>query len=252
MLNGLVSMRILSHVHHLHFPHFVNHGAALQPLRPGNEKYGIKHFSENLSTPHQVDQSLGVMKNGPGVVPAVAFGEIAAPGSRIEFCREGAVVGTTRHQLMFRIKEVFVVHRPFTKDGNLGLRLAQGFSEAVDAPVVIGVFQCTGHILADSHVIGDITILVILNIAGTSRCRYCGVYAVRTMLECFPECFGVIPPQPFYIGVGDNRGRIVSHHDIPVAGAGPFGKKAALFIRIDQSLLHLQVLGGINKIKKGK
>ncbi len=252
MLNRLVSVRVLAHVHHLHFPHLVNHGTALQSLCTGNEKYGVEHAGERLFTPHQVDQSLWIVKNRPGVVPAVALREIAAPGRRIKFRRKGAVVGTTRHQLVLRIEEVFVVHCPFAVNGYFRLRLAQGFSEAIDGPVVVGIFQSTGHILTDAHVIGDITILVIFGVAGTSRCRHRGMHAVRPMFERFPECFGIVSPQSLYVSVSDYRSRIVSHHDIPVARAGPLRKKAALFVGIDQSLLHLHVLGGIDEIEKGK
>jgi hypothetical protein len=189
-------------------------------------------MAEDLLAAHQVDEPLWVVEHTPGVVPAVALGKGVTPLEWTERGLEGTVFQFAAHQSILRVKHVAVVHRPLGIDFDFVLGLAQRLAQAVDAPIVVGVFQSPGHALVDLYVIGDVAQLIIIFVACAPRGFYLGMHSSGAMNNGLPQFVDVIATQALQIGIGDNRRAVVAHHAVAVTGAGPFGQETAFEIGV--------------------
>ena len=85
VLDRLVAMCIVTHIHNLHFTDFMNHTAIIAVVKDRRQdKYRIHHLVESVFTTHQVDQTLRIMEYRPGIMPAIAFRKGIPPLQRIE------------------------------------------------------------------------------------------------------------------------------------------------------------------------
>ena len=70
MLDGLVAMGIVTHIHHLHLTDFVNRETIIAVIE--NRRYRehrVHHCHKSLLATHEVDKTLGVMEYTPGIMP---------------------------------------------------------------------------------------------------------------------------------------------------------------------------------------
>ena len=125
MLNRLVAVRILPHVHYLHFTHFVNHAAAFHSQFTWDDKDGIHHRVEFFLASHQVDKSLRVVEYAEAPVPAIPFAKFTAPVHCIEIRIEYAFVVFANHQFAFRMIDILVVQRVFLINVDFALRFTE-------------------------------------------------------------------------------------------------------------------------------
>ena len=80
VLDGLVAVCIVAHVHHCHLTDFVDGESVVAVIVYWRySEYGVKHADECFFSTHQVDESLRVVEYRPCIVPAVAFGEGVTP-----------------------------------------------------------------------------------------------------------------------------------------------------------------------------
>ena len=150
-------MGVIPHVHHGHFPNFMNDKTIIAVIKYGrNGKHRIEHRHKHLVSPHQVNQSLRVVKYRPGVMPAVSFGKSIPPFEWRERRHESAVLFLSPHQPGFRIKQIFIVQGPTGKQVDFRFRTLQFLGQLIDTPVIIGIFQRTGRILMDVYITGHI------------------------------------------------------------------------------------------------
>ena len=166
MLDGLIAMGIVTHVHDLHLAYLVDGIAVIAVVKVRrHSKYRVQHLAESLLSAHQVNQALRIVEHAPGVMPAVALGEGVTPFQRAEGRLERPVLEPAAHEFGFGIKHVAVVHRPLGIDLDFTLGLAQCLAQAVDAPVVVGILQRPGHTLVDTDIVGDVTQFVVILVA---------------------------------------------------------------------------------------
>ena len=85
MLDRLVAMCIIAHIHNLHFLYFMNALPVITiVINRRNHKNRIQHGDKVLLPSHQIDESLHIMKHAPCIMPTVAFGESIPPLQRRE------------------------------------------------------------------------------------------------------------------------------------------------------------------------
>src|SRR3712207_9062086 len=66
VLYGLVAMRVVTHVHDLHFSYLMNHTAVVAVVENGrHDEYGVHHLIEGFIAPHEVDEPLRVVEYAP-------------------------------------------------------------------------------------------------------------------------------------------------------------------------------------------
>ena len=157
-----------------------------------NGKYGIQHGDEFFSSTHQIDQSLRIVENRPCIMPTIPFRESISPFQRRERSHELAVFILSTHQLGFLIKQVFIVHRTFGIQVKFFFRTSQVFCDLVDAPVVIGIFQRTGGILVDLHIIRHIAQFVVIFMSEATGRRNRRMYILRSVDQTFVQSFEII------------------------------------------------------------
>ena len=251
VLDRLVAVGIVAHVHDLHLADLVDGEAVVTVVEDGGQaEYRVHHLVELSLAAHQVDQSLWVVEHAPGVVPTVALREGIAPFQGVERLCELPVLQSASHQFRLRVEQVLVVHRPLGVDADLLLRLAEGLAQLVDAPVVVGIFERTGGVLVDLHVVGHVAQSVVVFVAQSARGTHFGVNGLRTVHHGLPQRLHVVASQSLQPGVGHDRGRIVAHHAATMAGAGPFRQEPAFQIGVHQSLLHLHVHRRIYQVQQ--
>ena len=140
MLDGLVAVRIVTHVHNLHLADFMDDTAIVAVVENGgHDEDGVEHLVELLATAHQVDESLRVVEDTPGVVPRVTFGEGITPLIGREGTLEGAVLVATAHELILGVEDVLVVQGVLLERSQFLLALTEGTAELVDTPVIVGI-----------------------------------------------------------------------------------------------------------------
>ena len=115
MLDRLVTVSVVTHVHDLHFADFMDHLTVIAVVEQRrNGKYGVEHHNERIFTTHQVDQSLRIVENRPSIMPAVSFCKGIPPFQRRERSLESTVGILATHQLGFLIVQVLIVHGTFS------------------------------------------------------------------------------------------------------------------------------------------
>ena len=64
MLDRLVAVGVVSHVHHLHLPDLVDREAVVAVVEERRDcEYAVEHPGEDLVPSHQVDQALRVVEH---------------------------------------------------------------------------------------------------------------------------------------------------------------------------------------------
>src|SRR5687768_16934178 len=92
-------MGILAHIHDLHFANFMNNPTIITFVKyRWQRKYRIKHFSKHFRSTHQAGQPLYIVKNTPGVMPAVTFSKGVSPFEWIEGRLKTTVLIFATHQ----------------------------------------------------------------------------------------------------------------------------------------------------------
>ena len=135
------------------------------------------------------------------------------------------------------------------EDLDFALGLAEELAHLIDAPIVVGIFECASHIFVDAHIVRHITEFVVVFVAEATGRRYFGVHMVGTIHHRFVEFFGIFTAhKTFENTVSHHRGTVVAHHTSTVTRARPFGQKSALLIVVEPAFLHLGALGGIKQI----
>ena len=83
VLDRLIAMCIVAHIHHCHFTNFVNHLSVIAVIKNGRYgKYRIHHGNKHLFPAHQVNKSLRIVEDRPGIMPAVSFCKGISPFQR--------------------------------------------------------------------------------------------------------------------------------------------------------------------------
>ena len=151
---------------------------------------------------------------------------------------------------MLFIVQVLVVHGTLCINGYLLFGLVQGFTQLIDAPVIISIFQRTGGIFIDAYIIRYVAQLIVIFITETSGRRNLRMNIICTVFHSFPKSFYIVTFQSFHIGISHYRSGIVTYHTAPVPGTCPFGKESAFLVSICQSLLHLFVHRRIHQVEE--
>ena len=113
MLNRLIAVRVIPHVHHLHLADLVYNATVIALIEDGREdKDRVEHAVKRFLPTHQVDQSLHVMEDRPGIMPAVPLGERVSPFERVKGGLEGSILVTSTHQSRLFIEEVAIILAP--------------------------------------------------------------------------------------------------------------------------------------------
>ena len=82
MLYGLIAVRVLPHVHDLHFTNLMNGKSIIAVIKKWrHHEHRVEHLHELFIAPHQIDQSSWVVEYRPGIVPTVPFGKGVSPFS---------------------------------------------------------------------------------------------------------------------------------------------------------------------------
>ncbi|MPM54702.1 hypothetical protein SDC9_101481 [bioreactor metagenome] len=101
MLDGLIPVSILPHIHNLHLPDFVNRETVITVIK--NRRHlenRIQHIHKLFVSTHQIDQPLWIVENRPRVVPAIALGERIPPFCRTERRLKRSILILTPHQFI--------------------------------------------------------------------------------------------------------------------------------------------------------
>ena len=202
MLNGLVAMCIVPHVHYRHLTYFVNHLPVIAVIENRrNGKHRVKHRDKHFFTSHQVYQPLRVMKNRPGIMPTVSLGKCISPLQRRERFLEFSVPVLAAHQLTFGVEKILIVQGTFGKESNFFLRPFQFLCQTVNAPVIVCILQCAGSILVDVHIVWDITQTVIVFIAQSPGGGYFGMHIFGSVQQPFIQAFHLFHTHTFHISI---------------------------------------------------
>src|SRR3990172_12591758 len=98
-MHGFVDVRVLAHVLHLCFGHFVNNLAVTTNFEfIGHTEEGIQLLNKVVFSAEKLDQSWDVLLNRPEPLPGVALGVNAAPGERIERFDPSAITVAATHE----------------------------------------------------------------------------------------------------------------------------------------------------------
>ena len=178
------------------------------------------------------------MENAPGVVQAVPFREVSAPLQGREGPTEAAVLRPAVHQAHFRIVELAIVLCSSLVGRKFFLRLTQRQAQLPDAPVVIGVFQRAGGVLADAHVAGHVAQRVVVLPAQAAGRAGFRMHGMSIMHHGLPELVYVVAADAFEVRVGHYGGAVVAHHAATVPRRCPFRQETAFQEIVHQSLLH--------------
>ena len=251
MLSGLVAVGVIAHVGHLHLGDLVDAEAVVAVVIDGRDhEDGVQHLGEGFFAAHGIDQALNVMEDGPGIVPGVAFGEVAAPLVRAEGALEGAVGIPAPHQAVFRAVKVLPVIRAGGPFVQFLLRPAEDLRELQDAPVVIGIFQGAGGAFVDAHVTRDIAQRVIVFVAQAAGGTDGWVNVLRAMDDAVVQDLQILGIHALHDGVGHDRCGVVAHHAVAVARGGPFRQESVLAGDIGIAGLNLRVDVGIDQVQQ--
>ena len=154
VLDGLVAMGIVTHVHDLHLTDLVDGEAIVTVVKHRRQtKYGVEHLIKGVLASHEVDQSLWVVEDRPCVVPAITLSEGITPFQRIERLHKLSILQFATHQLRLSVEEMLVVQGALAINGNLLLGFTKSLAQLEDTPVVVGVFQGTGSTLPDIQIV---------------------------------------------------------------------------------------------------
>ena len=205
MLNGLVAMCILSHVHHLHLAHLMNHAATAETQIAGEHEHAVHHLCHFIASAHEFAQSGRIVEHAEAPVPTVAFAKLTAPVLRHKFSVECALFLSAAHEFAGRIIHIGIVESSFLVWSQFSLALAHSLTQGVDTPIVVSIFQCAGHVLTYSHVARYIPQSVIIVMTYTSRCGAIQM-VMSTIGNSIPQLVLVGHSDSLDISIGHYRG----------------------------------------------
>ncbi|MNE66761.1 hypothetical protein D3C80_1623340 [compost metagenome] len=157
MLNRLISVCILSHVCNLHFFDFMNHSAIITVvINRRKRKHGVELCKEVVLPSHQINQTLNIVENRPGVMPAVSFRKCITPFKRIERSLKLSVRIFPSHHSARRIKQIAVILRTFCIKIQFFLWSVQCFPQLINRKIIVSVFECSRRILIDLHIVRNV------------------------------------------------------------------------------------------------
>src|SRR5690606_27580267 len=161
MLNRLISMGILAHVHDLHFPHLMNHTSAFHSFGTRYNENRIQHLNKSILSTHQVNQPLRIMKNAKAPMPGVTFCVFACPSAGVKGFDKLSGFGPSAHQGGLVVIQALVVSCALGITLQLGFLLFLRLTKPVYAPVGVCVFEGTGNILVEIFAKRTISMLII-------------------------------------------------------------------------------------------
>ena len=153
MLDRLVSMRIVTHVHDLHLADLMYHEtvvAFVEMRRHGED--AVESLRELVLASHKGHKSLYIMEYRPCIMKRVTLGKVAAPLKRAERTTEIAVLLAAVHETELSIIQIPVIQRIGLVLRELLLRLSESEAELPYAPVVVRILEGTRRTLVDSDV----------------------------------------------------------------------------------------------------
>ena len=193
MLDRLVAVCIIAHVHHLHLSDFMDGKSVIAIIENRREKeYRVKHLVELLLSAHQTDESFRIVEYRPGIMPGISLGKGIAPLERIERRLEFSIQQSSAHQTTLPVEHLLIVHRSLGKRFQFLLRLAERLAKLVDAPVIIGIFQGTGHTFIDFHIIRHIAQLIVVLKTMTSGRIHFRMNSIGSMNHSLPKGLCII------------------------------------------------------------
>ena len=157
MLDRLVAVSVVAHIHNLHFAYFVYGKSVVRIVKQRRHfKYFVYLFLKSLFAPHQLYESLKILKYRPRVVQAIPFSKRIAPFQRIEWRLKLSVLIFASHPFSFRVKNIFIAFRLFVVLFGY-ISFAHFFCHTRNAIVGISVLKGTGYIFVNLHIIRNIT-----------------------------------------------------------------------------------------------
>ncbi|OPZ57184.1 MAG: hypothetical protein BWY89_00821 [Bacteroidetes bacterium ADurb.BinA012] len=133
-------------------------------------------------------------------MPAVSFCEGITPFIGAERRLERTVEVFAPHQLSLTVKNVFIVPGPGFIKGSLFLRPSKLLRQLPQAPVCVGILQCTRHILIYAHIVWYITqaVVVFSSVPADGMHR---TVAEGVLHQCLPQGIDIISPYSLQIGI---------------------------------------------------
>ena len=166
VLDRLVAMSVIAHVHDLHLPYLVDDTPVVTLIEEGwHIEHRVEHLHEDICSTHETYQSHRVVEHRPCVVPCVSLSEGIPPFQRTERRLERPVGVAAAHQKGLFVEYFFIVECPVVERQPLTLVLAQLPAQHIDAPIIVGILQGARHTLIDADVIRHITQFVVLFVA---------------------------------------------------------------------------------------
>ena len=183
-------------------------------------------------------------------MPAVTFCKGISPLKRRERFHEFTVLIASPHQARFLVEKVLVIHCTFGIKIHLLFRTLKFFRQFVNAPVIIGILQCTCCIFIYLYIVRDISEFVVIFISQTSCRRYFRMNIVSSMNKPLIKSFQVFNLYSLHICINQYRSRIVSYHTTSVSWTCPFWEETAFFICINQTFLNFFIDRRIHHVKQ--
>ena len=251
MLDGLVAVGVVAHSHDGHFGDLVYRESVIRVIVFGrHEEDSVKSGVELLFSAHKADETLNVVENAPGVVERIPLSEVPSPFERTEGTAELPVLLPSVHQAVFAVIEIAVIEGGLPEGGKFLFALSEGFAESVNAPVIVGVLESAGRVLADAHITGYVPQGIVPFVSEPSGGTDLRMDRMRPMDDGLPEFFSVIAPDSADEGVGHNRSGIVAHHTVTMSRRLPLRQESAFEVIVDESLLDLHRSLGIDEVHK--
>ena len=190
------------------------------------------------------------MEHGPCVVPAVTLGECISPFIRAERLLERPVLVASAHETGRAVEDIPVVHCTLCPFVQLLLRPAHLLGYLQDAPVVVGIFQCTGNILVDLDIIRHIADSVVVFVSETARGIDFRMDILCSVYDSGIKGVDSFRNKPLDICVSHYGCGIVAYHAAPVSRARPFREEGVLFGDVHHSLLYLLIDRRIEQVEQ--
>ena len=80
MLDGLIAVGIVPHIHQLHLTYLVYDEAVVTIIKDGREREdAIELLSKGFVSSHQVNEPLDIVEDRPAIVEGITFGKGISP-----------------------------------------------------------------------------------------------------------------------------------------------------------------------------
>ena len=110
MLNRLIAVRIITHIHDLHFPNLMDSKAVITIIKKRrHRKDRIQLIDKCFISSHQINKSLHIVENTPSVMNSITFGEDSAPFIRREGLFPISLLSAPSHPSTRIIVEITII-----------------------------------------------------------------------------------------------------------------------------------------------